>query len=79
MSTIARIESILAESTAHMTSAPANDNADKSMGELIRELGESTRAHAAALNELQSVMIARGLITHESLARARAEMEAGNA
>ena len=45
----------------------------------VQELKESTSAHQAALNELEAVMLARGFITRESLARARAEILAEQA
>lgn len=43
--------------------------------ESIKELGEATNAHMAAIKELEQVMLARGFITKESLERARQEME----
>lgn len=54
-------------------------HAEPTFAELVEQLAESTRAHQAALNELEQVMIARGLVTRESIAAARAEMAASNA
>lgn len=50
-----------------------------SLGDAVAALAESVTQHQAALNELQEIMIARGLVTRESMAIARAEMEASHA
>lgn len=69
------VSDIEAKNAAFMQASPDNDNTPSLRG-VIHELGESVKAHQHALDELQALMLARGLITQESLDRARREMEA---